>query len=96
MTPSSYSVKRNRTELTEVEDKKSTQERMFTEMINVMIMSISDQFYDVPKLKFLCLLDPKQFANYQWDFPIEAMKFLMKTCGRHFDPVHLKNELVAL
>jgi hypothetical protein len=69
---------------------------MFTEIIDVMITSISDRFCDASKLKFLGLLDTKQFTNYQWDFPIEALNFLMETFGRSFDPVRLKSELVAM
>jgi hypothetical protein len=55
MTPSSYSVKRNRMEPLEGEDEKSTYNRMFAEMINVLIMNFSYWFRDVPKLKFLWL-----------------------------------------
>jgi hypothetical protein len=63
---------------------------MFTEMTDVMVTNISDRFCDV------CLLDPKGFANYQLDFPVEALNFRMKTFGRRFDPVRLKIELVAV
>jgi hypothetical protein len=53
--PSSYSVKRNRMEPLEGEDEKSTYNRMFAEMIDMLITNFSYWFHDVPKLKFLCL-----------------------------------------
>jgi hypothetical protein len=44
----------------------------------------------------LCLLNPKEFTNYQQDFPIEALNCLMENFSRCFDPVCLKSELVAV
>jgi hypothetical protein len=96
MTPSSYSVKRNRVEPIEGEDKKSTYRRMFAEMIDVMVTNVSDRFRDVSRLKFVCFLEAKCFAKYQRNFPIEGLNCLVEVYGRRFDPVRLKSELVAL
>jgi hypothetical protein len=71
MTPSSYSVKRNRMKPINGEDKKSTYKRIFTEMIDVMVANVSDRFCDVSELKFLCLLDPKHFATTSEISPLE-------------------------
>jgi hypothetical protein len=65
MTPNSCSVKRNRMESINGEDKKSTYKRIFTEMIDVMVANILDRFCDVSELRFWCPLDPKHFSNYQ-------------------------------
>jgi hypothetical protein len=78
------------------EDKKWTYKRICTEMIDVMVANVSDRFCDIPELKFLCLLDPKHFANYHRNFPIEALNCLMEIYSTRFDPVRLKSELVAL
>jgi hypothetical protein len=55
MTPSSYAVKRNRIEPLKGEDEKSTYNRMFAGMIDVLITNFSYWFRDVPKLTYLCL-----------------------------------------
>jgi hypothetical protein len=62
----------------EGEDKKSTYRRMFTEIIDVTVTNVSGRLCDISILKLLCLLNPKQFANYQRDFPIEILNFLME------------------
>jgi len=52
MTSNSYSVKRNRMEPMEGQDEKSTYNRMFAEMIDVLITNFSYRFHNVLKLKF--------------------------------------------
>jgi hypothetical protein len=81
----------------EGEDKKSTYQRMFTEIIDVMVSKVSDRFCGVPKLKFsFHLLNAEQFANYQQDSPVEALNCLTENFGRCLDAQCLESELVAL
>jgi len=96
MTPSSYSVKRNRMEPLEGEDEKSTYNRMFAEMIDMLITNFTYWFRDVPKLKISVPSYHKQFTNYQQDFPIEGLNCLMETLAWCFNPLHLKSEIVAM
>jgi hypothetical protein len=67
--PNSYSVKRNRMEPIEGEDK-STYRRLFPESLDVVATNISDRFSDMPKLKFLSMLDHKQFTKFSAEFPL--------------------------
>jgi len=84
MKPSSYSVKRNRMKPLEGEDQKSTYNRMFAEMTDVLITNFSYWFRDAPKLLFVPL-DHKRFTNYQHDFPTEALNCLMETLAWCFN-----------
>ena len=57
----------------ENEDKKSTDKRMYMEVTDVTVTNISGRFCDVLRLKFLCLHYPRNFPNYQLEFPIEVL-----------------------
>jgi hypothetical protein len=53
----------------EGEDKKSTYMRIFLEIIAVMVTNISDQFSDIPKLKFLTCLTKR----YSQDLKLNSL-----------------------
>jgi hypothetical protein len=80
----------------EGEDKKSTYRRLFSESLDVMVTNISDRFSDMPKLKFLSMLDHKQFTKFSAEFPANAMNCLAENYGARFDFARLRSELVAV
>jgi hypothetical protein len=80
----------------EGEDKKSTYRRLFSESLDVMVTNISDRYSDMPKLKFLSMLDHKQFKKFSAEFPANAMNCLTENYGARFDFVRLRSELVAV
>jgi hypothetical protein len=94
--PSIYSVKLNRMEPLEGEDKKSSYRRLFLEILDVMVTNISDRFSDILKLKFFNLIDQKKFTRFKTEFPDDAMSCLAQNYGARFDFSRLRSELTAV
>jgi hypothetical protein len=78
----------------EGEDKKSYR-RLFSESLDVMVTNISNRFSDMPKLKFLSMLDHKQFTKFSVEFPANVMNCLAENYGARFDFARLRSELFA-
>jgi hypothetical protein len=61
-----------------------------------MVTNISDRFSGMPKLKFLSMLDHKQFTKLSAEFPANAMNCLAESYSGRFDFARLRSELVAV
>lgn len=94
--PKTYSLKRNRIESMEGEDKKLTYKRLFLEIVDVLTVHIHERFSEVTKLKFLNLLNHKQFTNFKTGFPNEALNSLAENYGSWFEFPRLTSELTVV
>ncbi|XP_031329186.1 zinc finger MYM-type protein 1-like [Photinus pyralis] len=71
--------KRMRLDSIPEEDKKSTYARLFYEILDVIILNITQRFSEISKLKFLRLLDSTLFDSFVKNFPDELFSSLLTT-----------------
>ncbi|WP_209391471.1 hAT transposon family protein, partial [Chryseobacterium sp. RR2-3-20] len=88
--------KRMRLDSIPEEDKKSTYARLFYEVLDVIILNISQRFSEISKLQFLNLLDSTQFTLFVKCFPDELFSSLVDTYGPFFDANCVKSEISAI
>ena len=88
--------KRRKLETISGQDNKMSYRRLFFEIIDVIKSNVSHRFSDACKLKFLRLLDVKNFQNFQKHFPEEELSNLKESYGNFFDFPRLRSELSVL
>ena len=68
---------------------------LFFEIVDHILVQLSDRFWSISMLDFVELLDPSKISLYRHQFPKTAFWSFLKNFGRHFDRVKLEAELRA-
>ncbi|XP_063231899.1 zinc finger MYM-type protein 1-like [Bacillus rossius redtenbacheri] len=89
-------AKRARVDFSSGEDRKVIYRRLFFQIVDAIIVHVNQRFSEVPKLKFVSLLDRKLFLQHSQNFPEEAFVSLKKNYGKFFDLPSLRSELYVL
>lgn len=69
---------------------------LFHEILDTLIVQITDRFGNYKDLEFTALLDVEKFAEMNHQFPESAFRSVLKTYSKHFDSIRLRNELLVL
>lgn len=70
--------------------------QLYNEIYDLLITQMRVRFKALKKLKFIELLNCKEFLNYKQNFPELTFTSLKKSYGKFFDFVKLKNELCVI
>ncbi|XP_075233773.1 zinc finger MYM-type protein 1-like [Lycorma delicatula] len=60
------------------EDRKDSRRRLFYEIIDILIVQITNLFSDIEELQFFSLLDGDKFSDYDKNFPEQPFQVLTK------------------
>ena len=85
-----------RIEATPRESRNSSYKRLFFEIIDVVKFNIQQRFQELPKLRFISLLDSRRFKDFQKQFPETEFSCLKENYGVFFCLESLKSELIVV
>lgn len=74
-------------------DRKTNYQRLYFEIIDVLISKTNERFTEITQLTFFSLLDFSKFEQYINKFPTNAMDSLKDKYGAYFDFAILRSEL---
>lgn len=77
-------------------DEEIVYRQLYFEIIDCITTHLDDRFSDLPKLKFVELVNVENYENYAIKFPQEAFESVKENFGQHFDFVTLKSELSVI
>lgn len=89
---SSQPKKRQRTDSVS-SDPKTCYRRLYFEIIDTIKTKINQRFCDIDSLKFIGLLEFKNFSSFSQSFPEQMFQSLKCSYGQYFDIARLRSEL---
>ena len=78
------------------EDVRASYQKLHGDILDNILGQLRNRFQDHEKIKFLSLIDAKEFPTYQKTFPEEAFTSLTESHGPLFDLPQLKTELTVM
>ena len=78
------------------DDVRANYKKLHSDILDNILGQLRNRFQDHDKIKFLSLIDAKQFPAFQKSFPDEAFKCLTESHGALSDLSRLKTELTVM